>query len=55
MVKRSALNSKFLFNTVWNNIRYPKSTVYINSTRIIDDLHMLKILMLCRRVENTDM
>ena len=37
--------------TMWNDFRYPKTTVYINnSIRFIDDLRMLENLMLCRRV-----
>lgn len=31
-------------NTIWNDIRYPKIRVYINSTGFIGDLRMLEVL-----------
>ena len=39
-----------IFHCHWNDFRYPKILVYINSIRFIDDLRMLKNLVLCRRV-----
>ena len=53
---RSALNSNWAHTVVnivhchWNDFRYPKILVYFNSIRFIDDLRMLKKLVLCRRV-----
>lgn len=36
--------------TIWNDFKYSRITVFINSTRFINNLCMLEIWMLCRKV-----
>lgn len=42
------------FNILWNDFKYTKITVYINSTRFRNDLYKLKFSILYRRVSGVE-